>query len=131
MASNGYFRLIGKTTCDTSSIDNDFQYYAQSLHLMIGRKKSETASGAYTFVSLCEDDTSISRIHVTIDYNDDKFYLNCISKNGVTINKIKYDKDTKGVQLHNGDAIKVGKARIYFQLPKQHAPSDDSPLQLL
>ena len=72
------------------------------------------------------DDTTISRQHIMIDFDKSKnsFTIKCLSKNGIIVDKIKLSKDQDAL-LHDGSALKLGTAKLYFTVAVDKKRSSD------
>jgi hypothetical protein len=88
------------------------EFFVNVLPITIGRMESSKPD------ILCIDDldSTLSRQHMKISYDGTKYIATCLSKNGITVDKIRVEKDDVAV-LNDGSAIKLGKCRLYFITP--------------
>ena len=108
-----YAKLVGRVGTESEDDASKREFLVKALPCYLGRALSKE-SGCIVVDST---DTLLSRQHVQIAWTPKNGWkLVCLSKNGCTVDKKKYEKD--GVaSLVNGSAIRLGNARLYFTLP--------------
>jgi len=117
MATMGLFKLSGK-----KATSEDFEYVANTEMLELGRdKQAKEGDAGGRFYGLGSTN-QISRQHATIFWSRQakKWKIKCKSKNGMTVDKKDYAADEKAT-LRDKSAIRCGKARFYFLLPRTTA----------
>ena len=78
---------------------------------------SSSSSSSQTIV-LHSSDPQLSRTHAEILWNDsvNKLCIRVCSKNGVTVDKVKYKLDDV-IEINQKSAIKIGGTKLYILLP--------------
>jgi pSer/pThr/pTyr-binding forkhead associated (FHA) protein len=110
MSDQGYAKLVGRTS--TSDHDN-VQLYISKLPCSVGRVGAD--------ICVPESESTVSREHAVFDFDGSDrylFHLTCLSKNGMVVDGIKYEKSERAF-LKSGSSIKLGSVRVYFLLAKE------------
>lgn len=108
-----YAKLIGRVGTNSDDESSQKEFLVSELPCYLGRTQLREGGG----IVIDSTDTLLSRQHVKITWSQSGGWkLYCLSKNGCTVNKKKYEKDEVAA-LHNGSAIRIGNARLYFTLP--------------
>jgi hypothetical protein len=109
-----YAKLVGKIG---SKMSENKEFFVTDLPCALGRAMMPGVK-AGCFIVLDQNDNLLSRQHAEIVWLQDKsaWALRCLSKNGCTVDRKKYDKDELA-PLNNGSAIRLGNVRVYFMLP--------------
>ena len=117
-----YAKLVGK------SLDNeDVTFDVIALPCKLGRQSppdtntnsdSPSVSSQTQTIVLHSSDPQLSRIHAELFWNDyvNKICIRVCSKNGVTVDKVKYKLDDV-IELNQKSAIKIGGTKLYILLP--------------
>lgn len=125
MSKPSYIRLIGRIGSDDNT-SKDHEIYIKEIPAILGRGDNS--------IHIDDNDTTISRQHIMIDWDDTKssYYIKCLSKNGIIVDKIKLGKDQEAL-VDNGSAIRIGTSKLYFTLPDPdkkrkdaNSPSDNA-----
>jgi pSer/pThr/pTyr-binding forkhead associated (FHA) protein len=110
-----YARLTGKLSGGDDD-SNDCLFYITELPVFLGRVQLQDSSLGASIV-INADDSLLSRQHAKIQWSQtDGWQMVVLSKNGCTVDKKKHSKD-EIIQLHDGSAIRLGHAHLYFTLP--------------
>ena len=108
-----YAKLIGRVGTNSDDEASQKEFLISELPCYLGRTLLREGGG----IIIDSTDTLLSRQHVKITWSQSGGWkLYCLSKNGCTVNKKKYEKD-EIASLYNGSAIRIGNARLYFTLP--------------
>lgn len=108
-----YAKLIGRIGANNDDDSAQKEFLVSELPCYLGRTLLKEGGG----IVIDSTDTLLSRQHVKITWSQSGGWkLYCLSKNGCTVNKKKYEKD-EIASLYNGSAIRIGNARLYFTLP--------------
>ena len=108
-----YAKLIGRVGTNSDDESSQKEFLVSELPCYLGRTLLREGGG----IIIDSTDTLLSRQHVKITWSQSGGWkLYCLSKNGCTVNKKKYEKD-EIASLYNGSAIRIGNARLYFTLP--------------
>ena len=108
-----YAKLVGRVGTESEDDASKREFLVKALPCYLGRALSKE-SGCIVVDST---DTLLSRQHVQIAWTPKNGWkLVCLSKNGCTVDKKRYEKDGTA-PLFNGSAIRIGNARLYFTLP--------------
>lgn len=108
-----YAKLVGRIGTNIDDETSNREFLIRELPCCLGRALSKDGGS----IVIDSNDTLLSRQHGEIAWTlQNGWKLICLSKNGCTVDKKKYDKD--GIApLVNGSAIRIGNARLYFTLP--------------
>ena len=108
-----YAKLVGRIGTSGDDEASNREFLVRELPCCLGRALAKDGGS----IVVDSNDTLLSRQHVQIAWTlQNGWKLICLSKNGCTVDKKKYDKD--GIApLANGSAIRIGNARLYFTLP--------------
>lgn len=108
-----FAKLVGRVGINSDDEASKREYLIRILPCCLGRALSKEGGS----IVVDANDTLLSRQHVQIAWSlSSGWKLICLSKNGCTVNKKRYEKDGTA-PLFNGSAIRIGNARLYFTLP--------------
>jgi hypothetical protein len=109
-----YAKLTGRIGPSNDDETTKREFLITKLPCILGRAVLDDGNNS---IVVDPDDTLLSRQHVQISWiQSTGWSLLCLSKNGCTVNKQKYNKSDV-VSLSNGSPIRIGNARFYFTLP--------------
>ena len=108
--SQAFARLVGRLGSGNDNATKEYSELLYELPAILGRGDNA--------ILIDNDDTTISRQHVLIDWDPAKtsYTIKCLSKNGIIVDKKKLSKNEDAL-IDNGSAIRIGTAKLYFTLP--------------
>lgn len=112
-----YLKISGRVDPVNSDSYREFEYGVGNYPITMGRAVKRLENPPY-HLNLDPDDTLLSREHLKIDWNPALkcFEIECLSKNGIIVNKKRLNKSEK-TELNHVSAIRAGTAKFYVNYP--------------
>lgn len=117
MKDEYYLKISGRVDPVNSDSYREFEYGVGNYPITMGRAVKRLDNPPY-HLNLDPDDTLLSREHLKIDWNKALkcFEIECLSKNGIIVNKKRLNKSEK-TELNHDSAIRAGTAKFYVNYP--------------
>lgn len=118
--AQAFARLVGRLGSGNDNSTKEYSELLYELPAILGRGDNA--------ILIDNDDATISRQHVVIDWDPSKtsYTIKCLSKNGIIVDKKKLSKNEDAL-IDNGSAIRIGTAKLYFTLPFDKKRKSGSP----
>ena len=107
-----YAKLVDRNSLENDKETQTREFLITDLPCSLGRVNLPPDQFS---IVVDEDDIMLSRQHAKIQWlQDTKWSLVCLSKNGFSVDDVKYKKDEHAT-LHDGSTIQLGKAIGFLQ----------------